>query len=511
MLGGEGEKLGQALLDVFSDKSTRDAARGQIRSRQRATEPTQIGEQVRDAGGITMGQRSVPTRADLGAAPEPEFPVPAGSPEIRRLQQLRREIGPMQGPRESTSADYIFQPAIRGMRNPAGMEAPGTMFSSTGRVTEPGTKIGGRMMAGEYPSSPRRTVIRETEVEVSPGQMEMNIAPGKVRMKQRPQEGPMLDTDMPPFRAPELPVADDMRPRGVQVIDFGKLNKLLASKSPAEKAALLATLGLAGGVAVLGNMPRGERPTTQESPEMFGPPDQAPDAGEYMGGDGSLPPGDGLVEPRIQPPALTAEESGALNTDIENKITAIQQSDPVSAATIRAMAPKSPEQYSNIGDYYADRARFVRSLQQGGGFSDVVDAIKSNAANEEMAGNLAAFAKANPQMVYENMLRQGLINREGQMVSPEMNQQSQSVTSPTFGSSLGTNNEANALGQANAAASQMYTGDFNNDLEAAAAIQKNNELITAAAPIEYGNLQRPDQFLGQQLAMRMAGRMGGMG
>ena len=92
-----------------------------------------------------------------------------------------------------------------------------------------------------------------------------------------------------------------------------------------------------------------------------------------------------------------------------------------------------------------------------------------------------------------------------------MNQQSQSVTSPTFGSSLGTNNDANALGQANAAASQMYTGEFSNDLEAAAAIQKNNELIAATAPIEYGNLQKAEDFLGQQLAMRMAGRMGGMG
>jgi len=249
--------------------------------------------------------------------------------------------------------------------------------------------------------------------------------------------------------------------------------------------------------------PEGGMPPTGE---MYGPPNQAPDAGEYMGGGGALPPGDGLVEPTT----LTPEESGALATDIENKITAIQQSDPVSAQVVRAMAPKSPEQYANIGDYYADRAAFVRSLQQGGSFSDVVDAIKSTAANQEMAGNLAEFARANPQMAYENMLRQGLINREGQLVSPEMNQQSQSVTSQTYGSSLGTNNEANALGQANAAASQMYTGDFNSELEAAAAIQKNNELITAAAPIEYGNLQRPDQFLGQQMAMRMAGRMGGM-
>ena len=535
MLGGEGEKLGRALLDVFSDKATRDAARGQIRSRQRATGPTQIGEKVRDAGGITMGQRSVPTRADLGAAPEPEFPVPAGSPEIRRLQQLRREIGPMQGPRESTSADYIFQPAITGMRNPQGSVAPGTMFSRTGRVTQPGTKIGGRMMEGSYPSTPRRAVVRETEVEVSPGQGELplDFRSNREVMSEfdpmtaprmggrRPAEGIVTEfdpgalvrspgggltsNDIARMRAQQ----DPLRPQGVQMVDLNDIEFTMDPRQ-ARNTGLVGAGALTVGLGEIlrnrinnASVPEGGMPPTGE---MYGPPNQAPDAGDYMGGGGALPPGDGLVEPTT----LTTEESGALATDIENKITAIQQSDPVSAQVVRAMAPKSPEQYANIGDYYADRARFVRSLQQGGGFSDVVDAIKSTAANEEMAGNLAKFAELNPQMAYENMLRQGLINREGQMVSPEMNQQSQSVTSPTFGSSLGTNNEANALGQANAAASQMYTGDFNNDLEAAAAIQKNNELIAAAAPIQYGNLQRPDQFLGQQLAMRMAGRMGGM-
>ena len=534
MLGGEGEKLGQALLDVFSDKSTRDAARGQIRSRQRATGPTRIGEQVRESSGITMGQRSVPTRADLGAAPEPEFPVPAGSPEIRRLQQLRREIGPMQGPRESTSADYIFQPAIRGMRNPQGSVAPGTMFSQTGRVTEPGAKIGGRMMEGAYPSTPRRAVVRETEVEVSPGQGELPLdfrsnrevmsefdpmtAPGMGGRKSKDTSGVITEFDpsalvrSPGGRLTSNDIArmraqqDPMRPQGVQMMDLNDIEFTMDPRQ-ARNTGLVGAGALTVGLGeILRNRinnaaaPESGMPPTGE---MYGPPNQAPDAGEYMGGGGALPPGNGLVEPTT----LTPEESGALATDIENKITAIQQSDPVSAQVVRAMAPKSPEQYSNIGDYYADRAAFVRSLQQGGSFSDVVDAIKSTAANEEMAGNLAAFARANPQMAYENMLRQGLINREGQLVSPEMNQQSQSVTSQTYGSSLGTNNEANALGQANAAASQVYTGDFNNDLEVAAAIQKNNELISAAAPIEYGNLQRPDQFIGQQMAMRMAGRI----
>ena len=522
-------ELGDILVD-FSAGGSEAAAK--TRSAVSATQPTRIGEQVRDAGGITMGQRSVPTRADLGAAPEPEFPVPAGSPQIRRLQQLRREIGPMQGPRESTSADYIFQPAIRGMRNPAGTVAPGTMFSSTGRVTEPGTKIGGRMMAGEYPSSPRRTVVRETEVEVSPGQgdlpldfrsnrevmseVERMVAPGMGGRKSKDTSGVITEFDpsalvkSPGGRLSANDIArmraeqDPMRPQGVQMVDLNDIEFTMDPRQ-ARNTGLAGAGALTLGIGeILRNRINNAAPEGEMNSlgEVYGPLDQAPDAGEYMGGGGELPE------------ALTPQEAGALNTDIESKITAIQQSDPVSAATIRALAPKSPEQYSNIGDYYADRARFVRALQQGGGFTDVVDAIRSTASNADMANKLETFATssdANRALAYENMLRQGLINREGQLVSPEMNQQSQSVTSPTFGSSLGTNNEANALGQANAAASQMYTGDFNNDLEAAAAIQKNNELIAAAAPIEYGNLQRPDQFLGQQLAMRMAGRMGGMG
>ena len=130
-------------------------AREVIQQASSAAPRSPIQDAMKQAGAIRMGVRELP---DLPPrAPKPEFPVPEGSPVIRRLQQLRQEIGPMQGPRETTSADYIFQPAIRGMRNPAGMQAPGTMFSRTGKVTEPGTKIGGRMMSGEYPNSPMRT------------------------------------------------------------------------------------------------------------------------------------------------------------------------------------------------------------------------------------------------------------------------------------------------------------------------------------------------------------------
>jgi hypothetical protein len=531
-LGGGAEELGQALLNVFGPKPTRDAVREQITSRQAATTPTLVGEQVRDAGGITMGQRRVPTVEDLGGAPKPEFDLNAldqNSPVVRRLQELRREIGPMQGPREATSADYIFQPAIRGMRNPAGMKATGTMFSSTGKVTEPGTRIGGRMMAGEFPNSPLRSVVRETEIEVSPDQLDLpldfrsnrevmnevermlapNIGGGVNKNTTgvitefdpgalvRSPGGRLTSNDIARMKAEQ----DPMRPQGVQMADLNDIEFTMDPRQ-ARNTGLAGAGALTVGMAeILRNRINNAAPEREaiSAGEMQGPPDQSTNAGDYMGGDGSLPQGDGIV----QPPVLTPEESAALDGFIEESTTAIQQSDPVSAQVVRAMAPKSPEQYANIGDYYADRAAFVRALQEGGGFQGVVDAIRSTASNADMANNLETFAttEGNRALAYENMLRQGLINREGQLI----NQQSESVTTPSFGSSLGTNNDANALGQANAAASQANIMNESNELQAAAEIQKNNEIIAASAPIEYENLQRPNQFLTEQLIQRLRG------
>jgi len=176
-----------------------------------------IQDAMKQAGSIRMGVRQLPELPSR--APKPEWPVPEGSPAIRRLQKLRQEIGPMQGPREATSADYIFQPAIRGMRNPAGMRAPGTMFSrefiekGTGNVTEPGAKIGGRMMSGEYPNSPMRTVVRETEMQVSPGQ-------GELPLDFRSNKELLAGTQ--PMVAPV--VGDSMRPMGVQIMDLSQID-----------------------------------------------------------------------------------------------------------------------------------------------------------------------------------------------------------------------------------------------------------------------------------------------
>ena len=224
----------------------------------------------------------------------------------------------MQGPRESTSADYIFQPAIRGMRNPAGMQAPGTMFSrefiekGTGNVTEPGTKIGGRMMSGEYPNSPMRTVVRETEMQVSPGQ-------GELPLDFRSNKEVMAGTQ--PMIAPV--VADSMRPTGVQVTDLSGINP--------RDLAILAGAGTAG--VALGSLGDNKKPAEESSADSA--------------------------------TSLTAEESAALNEYISNILTSSGQNPGALNDVIRRNAPRSPETYQNPYEYQEDVARFIAGLNSG--------------------------------------------------------------------------------------------------------------------------------------------------
>ena len=218
----------------------------------------------------------------------------------------------MQGPRETTSADYIFQPAIRGMQNPAGTVAQGTMFSRTGKVTEPGTKIGGRMMSGEYPNSPMRTVVRETEMQVSPGQ-------GELPLDFRSNKEVMAGTQ--PMVAPV--VADSMRPTGVQVTDLSGINP--------RDLAILAGAGTAG--VALGSLGDNKKPAEKSS-------------------------GNGAT-------SLTAEESAALNEYMSNILTSAGQNPGALNDVIRRNAPRSPETYQNPYEYQQDVARFIAGLQSG--------------------------------------------------------------------------------------------------------------------------------------------------
>ena len=287
-----------------------DGAREAVQQASTVAPRSPIQDAMNQAGAIRMGVRQLP---DLPPrAPKPEFPVPEGSPVIRRLQQLRQEIGPMQGPRETTSADYIFQPAIRGMQNPAGTVAQGTMFSRAGKVTEPGTKIGGRMMSGEYPNSPMRTVVRETEMQVSPGQ-------GELPLDFRSNKEVMAGTQ--PMVAPV--VADSMRPTGVQVTDLSGINP--------RDLAILAGAGTAG--VALGSLGDNKKPAEKSSADSA--------------------------------TSLTAEESAALNEYMSNILTSSGQNPGALNDVIRRNAPRSPETYQNPYEYQRDVAFFIAGLQSG--------------------------------------------------------------------------------------------------------------------------------------------------
>ena len=87
-------------------------------------------------------------------------------------------------------------------------------------------------------------------------------------------------------------------------------------------------------------------------------------------------------------------------------------------------------------------------------------------------------------------------------------QTGESITTQTVGSSLGDDNLANAVGQAEAAADNVATQQMQGTLEGAAAAQQNNEIIDASRPILRPQLQRTKEFVDQQFRPRMAGGTG---
>ena len=510
VLGGEETDIGRALLRGGGITPEMSSA---IKARLNAAKKTSLGDAVEEAGGITMGQRSIPTMRDLGAAPVPEFPVPAGSPQIRRLQQLRQEIGAPQGPRESTAADYIYQPAIRGMQYPAGSVAEGSMFSAKGKYTPPGTRIGGRQMGGDYPYSPMPQVDPPTTARMPEGQMEIDLrsneqllgdtapmtsppipnAQGNLvrtadgRLVRSPG-GEVAPYQAPPSRqSPEVEFEDPMRPQGVRMVDLN--TEFTMDPVQRRNAGLLGAGSLLIGTGAMLRRPEANNP----APEPLVPPQVAPmgDTPESPVGPtpGELPATglQGEVETVIRP-GLTPVESRAIEEQTSAALSQLQQSDPASSAAIRALAPRDPSSYKNIGEYYADQRRFVEAMDTGR-MRDIVTSIGASQKNEAAANNMETWARSNPLLAYQLATRQGMIN-------PAQNQQTgQSLTTSTVGSSLGDNNEANAIGQANAAASQINTVQASNELEAANLRQRNNEMIDAARPIVRPRLSSYESFL----------------
>lgn len=159
---------------------------------------------------------------------------------------------------------------------------------------------------------------------------------------------------------------------------------------------------------------------------------------------------------------------------------ALSQYAPTEAAMDRALEPKDPSQYKSIADYYKAREAYAKAPAQR---KQLVEAAKQLQQQQDSQANLAAWAAANPQLMYELQRRQ--------MANPAASQQTgESVTTNRVMSPMGSDTQANAVGNSLAAGEA-----------ATAPTQGSFELLDATRPMEQPELQRV-----QDLISRMAPR-----
>ena len=153
---------------------------------------------------------------------------------------------------------------------------------------------------------------------------------------------------------------------------------------------------------------------------------------------------------------------------------ALAQYAPTEAAMDRALEPKDPSQYRSIGDYYKARQAYSSAPTKR---KELVEAARQMEQEQSMQDNLASWAAANPQLMYELQRRQ--------MINPAANQQSgDSITTSRVVSPMGSDNTANAVGNSIAAgetATQPSQGAF--------------EMMDATRPMEQPELQRVQDFI----------------
>jgi hypothetical protein len=263
---------------------------------------------------------------------------------------------------------------------------------------------------------------------------------------------------------------------GVQMGDLSRMldPKMLALMGGSAAAAL--ALGNIGNIASSfnegGGAPgAGETPLPQEFP-------QAPvlfrdNSGTPLGEESSAyePPAytRSTGDPTQPAPVVTRgdERSSA-------RRQALAQYAPTEAAMDRALEPKDPSQYRSIGDYYKARQAYSSAPTKR---KELVEAARQMEQEQSMQDNLASWAAANPQLMYELQRRQ--------MINPAANQQSgDSVTTSRVVSPMGSDNTANAVGNSIAAgetATQPSQGAF--------------EMMDATRPMEQPELQRVQDFI----------------
>ncbi len=418
------------------------------------------------------------------------------------------------------------------IRQRAGAEALTEYTTSKGAIRQPGTKLGGQPYSGA-PFATERNLetiasggARAVDIEapVNVGEQGRNLFLGKglpdmftgeyridpELLRQLPPETLERFVRMGRQQTPEMSrgiraafgadagpapvdvvadrafaIAQELRnaASGARTFD---LSGLTDPRVMAALGGLTAAGGLGAGLALRdrgeeGSAAVGNVPTTAEAPGLGTPPvtPEAPAAqqarvlfrdetGAPLGAIGSSA---GAVPSSPNTIATTGDQRSAA-------IAALSQADPAAAALDRMVAPLSPEKYSSPAEYFAAREAYAKQPV-------VREALAQYAASTgrdaQMQANLGKWAEANPALAYE-LQRRALAN-------PAASQQSaESITTSAIDTSLGSDNQANAIGNAEAvgrAAVAPTQGNF--DLAAATArqekpyLQRTQDMVRQAA------------------------------
>ena len=441
-------------------------------------------------------------------------PVSVQPQRVQKIAPVAEEI-PLRSSRPAPAPTPQVPEEFGGyldLRNPAGAEALVPFKTGRGAVRPEGTKIGGQPYSGKpyategnieaaraaaSPELNPQSFVREgrpvageelgrsmfIEKDMTDPWNEYEIDPaifeGFVRMGRR--QGPetaqtvraafgvdagSAPVDLAADRAFEI--ARNLRnsAAGARTLDLSGIDPrvLLALGGGASAAGLGASV-MMNNRGEEGSPVVGEVPTTAKAPELpasdLTPQPQAP--GLLFADDNGAPLAPvGTPQGDVPSSATAMTTSGGIEEN-SDALAALAQADPAAAAAARMLAPMSPEKYSSPREYFAAREAYANKPA----VKDALAAFAgSTASSPEMATNLQQWAQANPALAYE-LQRRALAN-------PAANQQSaESVTTSAVDTPLGSDNQANAVGNAQAVgAAAVAPTQGNFDMAAATSLQQ---------------------------------------
>lgn len=409
-----------------------------------------------------------PGEGEIGSTARLRFPAGTVGADGRKLgnvtYQPGLEAGLTQGPGLPPTGRNVAELIEEGLSTPRGPIPGEAMGRSMFREPEPFTGA----------------------IEMNPGLIREIEGINAARVAPRPAFGPNAGP-APADATVDLAFGLRNAAGGVQT---GDLARMLGMYSAGIGGAGLAGAGLSAlfGRPDEGSAPVGEYPSTTVSPPGVPPVSpgglNAPDVmfrepdGSPLGSQAGMP--GYSAQPRRSDPTAPAPVMTPGRDRESARRAQLGQYAPSAAVVDRAMEPRSPETYRRIEDYYAAREAYASQAPMRQALMKYVEGTASNPAQ---AAQLEKWAAQYPVLAYE-MQRRSLAN-------PAASQQTaESVTTTTVTTPMGSQNNANAVGNAEATAAAAVNPT-----------QGNADLRAATTPQQQPQLQRTQEFI-ERMGMR---------